>query len=92
VIKDFFESIKMEDIIAVIKGLRGNPELANERDKLMRTPLHWAAKRNFEKLIIILLDFGANPKLKDHLGRTARDLAMKKNFREIADVRILPIL
>jgi hypothetical protein len=50
------------------------------------------AKRNFEKVAFILLDFGADPELKDHLERKPRELANKRNHREISDVIILSLL
>ena len=76
--KEFFEAVKMEDLIAIIKNLRSRPDLSNAKDKLQRTPLHGVAKRGFDKIAYILLDFGAKALSVDHLGRTPRDLALNK--------------
>jgi len=49
--KEFFEAVKMNDIIGVLRLLKTNPSLVNDRDRLQRSPLHWACKRNFYAIV-----------------------------------------
>lgn len=60
----------MNEIVSVLSMLRVNPDLANDRDKMQRSPLFWAAKRNYEHLLNIFLDYDADIHEMDHLGRT----------------------
>lgn len=53
----------MTNIIEIVRLLRENPELVNDRDKLQRTPLHIATKRSSLNMVTILLDFSADAKL-----------------------------
>lgn len=64
-----------------------NPNLVNDSDKLLRTPLHWATKRGYDKIVNILVDYGADVTLKDYKSRTCREIAVDKDYTEIAKVR-----
>ncbi|KAL2827125.1 ankyrin repeat-containing domain protein [Aspergillus cavernicola] len=51
----------------------------------MGSPLHQAATEGRTEMALFLINAGANIHLKDPMGRTAEDLAMKKNHTEILD-------
>jgi hypothetical protein len=51
----------------------------------MGSPLHHAAKLGNTEMARFLIDAGANVHLKDPMGRTPEDLALKNNHREILD-------
>ena len=70
----------------ILKYLKTNTKVINDQDKLLRTPLHWAVKRSYEKVVEILVDYGADVTIKDYLGRTSRDLALEKENTTIVKV------
>lgn len=84
--KEFFSAVKMGDIIMILKFLRGNGELANDRDKLQRTPLHWAARRGYDKVVEMLVDFGAEVQVVDSFGKSPVEMALEQEYRDIAKV------
>ncbi|KAL2814985.1 hypothetical protein BJX63DRAFT_431089 [Aspergillus granulosus] len=49
----------------------------------MGSPLHHAAKEGYTEMALFLIDVGANIHLKDPMGRTPEDLALKNNHTEI---------
>jgi ankyrin repeat protein len=49
-----------------------------------RNPLHWAAERGHRKVVIALLDKGADPTAQDSGGRTAANLARRHGHGGIA--------
>lgn len=51
-----------------------------------RTPLHAAACNGFTETVKELMAMGADPSLKDYIGKTALDLARRRGFDEIADL------
>jgi len=61
-------------------------KLVNDCDKLMRTPLHWACKRGYEKVAAILVDYGAETGEKDYKGRTCIDIAEEKEHHQMVKV------
>ena len=66
--------------------LRANEDLCNDRDNLRMTPLHWAAIRGDITVATILLDYGADANLIDHLGRIPRVLADEKGHPDMVEV------
>ena len=76
----------MGDIIKVLKMLRITPDLVNDKDKLSRVPLHWACRRGYAHLVNILLDFGADVTQKDNFDKTPKDMAIEKDFLDMAKV------
>ncbi|CDW80633.1 UNKNOWN [Stylonychia lemnae] len=76
--KEFFETIKMGDVIKTLRFLKENDGYANDLDRLQRTPLSWACQRGFDKVVQILIDYGAELDTLDSFGRTAKDLAIQK--------------
>lgn len=79
----------MNDIIKVLKYLKQNRDgcdYPNDLDNLQRTPLMWACNRGYDKMVCILLDYGADIQTKDSFGRTALDIATIKEHKEIVNV------
>lgn len=64
---------------------------ANHQDALGRTPLHWAAAapserlegQNRIKMVQLLLDNGADPKIADNNGQTPQDLARAAELDDV---------
>jgi len=50
------------------------------------TPLMQAASKGDVRLVKLFLDYGADPNLKDKQGRTALDIAKKKQQQEVIDL------
>jgi len=57
---------------------------ANSKNKLGGTPLMWAAVYGHGAAARRLLEHGADPKLKDAEGFTARDWAIKNKREDVA--------
>ena len=55
----------------------------NATDCLGNTPLIWAVNCENFGAVDILLDFGADPKIKNAIGKTALDIAVNKNNQKI---------
>lgn len=49
----------------------------------LRTPLHWACKRNYEDLVKVLLEHGANPELKNCMGERPGNLCTTSTILEL---------
>lgn len=49
-------------------------------------PLHEAVKQQNVRMVALLLKFGADPRAKDHFGRTAHGLASKRHHLEVLDI------
>ena len=64
------EAIKKRDMEALDEFIKDKLEF-NGRDRMGRTPLHWAANLGFPEIVKKLLDHGANPDKGDKQGRTA---------------------
>ena len=63
------------------------PDMLNqEREMGLGTALHEAARNGQVEAVRLLLDRGANPQLKNSLGRTALDLAKEKDHMEVVGV------
>lgn len=59
------------------------PELINTRDKQGYTPLHLAVLSQSAKIVLKLLQSGANIDIRDNKGMTPKELAKKKKFNKI---------
>ncbi|HEX5472427.1 MAG TPA: ankyrin repeat domain-containing protein, partial [Lacipirellulaceae bacterium] len=68
----------------MIKALVEAGANINERSRLGRTPLMWAANDGHIDVIRYLLKKGANPALLDDNGESAAGLAEKNGFKAIA--------
>lgn len=78
----FFSHVKMGDIDKVSKMLKKNKYYVYDFDNIKQTATHWAAKRNYYKIIDLLVEYGANANALDIGGRTPLYLATKENNPE----------
>ena len=69
--------------------LNDNKYLVLDFDYYKQTPLHWACKRNFYKLIPLIISCGASLNAVDSVGRTPLHLAMDLNCCEAAVVLVM---
>ena len=60
--------------------------LSRGADPNITLPLMAAAYKGDVQLVKLLLEYGANPNLKDNQGRTALDMAIKKQQQEVIDL------
>lgn len=58
----------------------------NLTTKTKTTPLMQAAYKGDVRLVKLFLEYGADPNLKDQQGKTALDMAKKKNHQEVIDL------
>ena len=68
-------AVKISDTADLRRVLKSNPELVNSRDENGMTPLHLACKWQKLPAVDVLLEFGADTSLKDHLGYTPEKTA-----------------
>lgn len=53
---------------------------------MLQTPLHWASKRGYSRIVLLLIDYGSKLESKDLMGRTPLYLAAEMNNRDIIKV------
>ena len=68
------DAIKSNDINKVRMLLLNGKEIDTTDEEGM-TPLMWAAQAQLPEMVELLLEMGANPKLKDNLGYDAMGIA-----------------
>jgi len=74
--------IKVKNLKQVLNILKLNHNLVIDFDQFYMTPLHYAAKYNFYKLIPHLLGYGAYVDAKNSFGITPLMLCVKNSFLE----------
>lgn len=74
-----------EDYIEITKFLLQNNAYPNILDNKGNTPLHFAIGSN-RSIVILLLQYGANPLIKNKQGQTAFDIAHEKNFTDFSEL------
>jgi ankyrin repeat protein len=68
-------AIKSANPVLARQVLQQHPDLVHDRDEKGATPLHLAAQWQHLSLVSVLMESGADPTLKDSLGRTPKDVA-----------------
>ena len=63
--RDFITAVKAGDYKTVSNFLIMNRFLVHDFDQARETALHWAAKRQYGKIMKLLLEKGADPDAKD---------------------------
>jgi len=53
------------------------------KDPLGESPLHWAAKRGYQKLVLFLVEHGADLLYVDLTGKKAKDFARNNGFNDL---------
>ena len=87
----FFEAIKAEDSLEIIRIMNSNYFIMFYRDNFMQSPLHISAKRNLYKFISLFISRGAEVNAKDEGGRTPLFIAAKKNNLEFVTMLLVEI-
>jgi ankyrin repeat protein len=75
---------------AIIDAILSKRSDVNSADTQNLTPLMYAARSGNLYNVKILLDYGANPKLKNLKGQTALDLARNENMNECIEMLMDP--
>ena len=76
----------------VLKDIEEGAEV-NSRNKVNGwTALHWAAKRNHDNIVIILLKHGANPNIKNINGELPVDLTSREDVKRLLTADIQNVL
>ncbi len=66
-----------------VKTRMGLGDKINDRDKTGGSALHLAVLQNHPPLVFLLLELGADPLLKNHDGKTPRDVAFTKGYIDL---------
>ena len=66
--------------------LNKHPAAANEADENGQTMLHHAAIAGNAQSVRVLLEMGANPRLRDARGNTAADYAKEIGWPQLANI------
>jgi len=69
------DAVRFGYINDVTKLLKTGVDPNKTSGLLNRPPLHWAANNGNKKITVLLLEYNADPSIKDLLGQTALDLA-----------------
>jgi ankyrin repeat protein len=82
------EAVKFGGLNRVRTLLRENPDCANVRDNLGRTPLHdpFQDTQHGEEIIELLLEHGADTNARDNAGRTPADEMLQNGRPDLAEV------
>ena len=63
--------------------------VVNSRNKVNGwTALHWAAKRDHDNIVLILLKHGANPKIENHKGEFPIDLTSREDIKRLLSLNV----
>ena len=68
------------------RGIDANLQTRPLSFSVARTPLHFAGNKGHTAFVRLLLNNGADPRIKDRDGRTALELADAAGKKEVADV------
>jgi ankyrin repeat protein len=74
------------DVARVHQLLAADSTLVNAKGAYNKTPLHWAAEKNYRELAELLVDSGADINAEVSWGMTPLQWAANMGSREVADV------
>ena len=80
---NMFKAVQLGDIDHIESVIKLDPRLLVVKDERGWTPLHYAARWNRVDSANLLLNYGAELKLRDFSGRTPLDLAKEYESQEM---------
>ena len=72
--------------LKIFKNEKEKDEFINQQDNNGLTPLHISVRSNCIRIVMKLLQSGANIEIKDKSGKTPLNLAINKKFKDIEEV------
>ena len=85
------DAIKKKELNLCYQIVDNNKYIVLDFDYFYLTPLHWAVKRNFYKILPTLLDYGSMVDAIDVSGETALHIAVRNNYYDCACVLLFYI-
>ena len=85
------DAIKKKELDLCYEIVDNNKCIVLDFDYFYLTPLHWAVKRNFYKILPTLLDYGSMVDAIDISGETPLHIAVKNNYYDCACVLLFYI-
>jgi len=80
------QAVKDGDVPAVRRLLNDDPRLTRASDDHLKTPLHWAAEQDHDRIAGMLLDAGADLEATTSWGATPLDWAATTGSTKVADL------
>lgn len=80
------QSARDGDTFAVRRLLSADASLVHATDECLKTPLHWAAEKNYYEIAEMLLDAGADLEATTSWGATPFDWAATMGSARVADL------
>ena len=81
--RQFFEAVKTGKLKDVEDIILDDKFIIYEYDTSDQTALHWAAKRDYQDIVKLLIDNGSDINKPDFLGRTPLFFAAKNNLLRV---------
>jgi hypothetical protein len=78
-----WQAIYAYSVLAVRTGFNRSVLMMSLAERQGRTALHYAARRGDLALVELLLSFGANPTIKDNVGRRVKDVCTFPELRGV---------
>jgi len=85
----FIKAAKKGDLSEMRQILQISKYYVYEFDPVKQTALHWAVKRGFQDIVVLLLSYGADPDSLNLGGRPPLYYAIKGRFSEITRILLL---
>ena len=86
--QDIFEYVKKNKFEKVKELIENNLDLLKSRDKIKRTPLHWACRKTHLLIFNYLIKKGSDINVFDISGHTPLHLAAARNYPELLKILI----
>ncbi|MCJ1377232.1 hypothetical protein MMC17_000324 [Xylographa soralifera] len=72
--------------VSIARLLLGRRSFIDAKNRDGRTSLHLASREGHEEMVRMLLQAGANAAIKDQWQKTPRDLALRKGYKNVAQL------
>jgi ankyrin repeat protein len=84
--EDMLKACERGDLVKVRQLLEADSTLVNAKGAYNKTPLHWAAEKNYRELAELLVSAGANINAEVTWGMTALQWAANMGARDVSEV------